>query len=78
MCMSNDVIMGIFWGNPLQPETSHLHEIIMFTMLHVHVCACMCVGVCVHVWGVLPSTIHPPSTHPPPPKLQAAQITKIQ
>ena len=47
-CVSDDVIMGIPWGNPLQHGSSHLHEIIMF--IHVSTCACMfaCVCTCAH------------------------------
>ena len=43
--VSDDVIMGIPWGNPFH-GSSHLHEIIMFihvcTCMHVHACVCMC------------------------------------
>ena len=43
--VSDDVIMGIPWGNPLH-GSSHLHEIIMFihvcTCMHMHACVCMC------------------------------------
>ena len=44
-------------------------EASMISMFNMHVCACVCVHVCVH--GKPPTYPHPPpppSTHPPPPQ----------
>ena len=53
-------------------------EFPMMSYMHAHVCACMHVCICAHVWEA--SSYHPPSpsTHPPPPWGEPSESVKIQ
>ena len=66
--MSNDVIMGIPWGNILQPMGAAICMKLSFLYMYAH--ARTCVHACVHMCDCIghnPNTLTESYRHPPTP-----------